>query len=937
MSGTRTWGKWVVWSGLAVGVGLASSCWWNSADRPPPSSASPSWSAQQPTPSSSPAELGRTWHAPLDTRGARTSRYLWWEAERPTRTDFPKHHPFEPATDAEAAVLSGGAWVGASDAGRKLFLEYEVDVSEAATYQLFARKFWSHGPFRWRFDDGPWRVCGTSVALLDEAPLRLHVVANWVELGDVELPSGAHTFRIELLESDGAVAFDAFVLTRDGFTPRGKLKPTASYGAAPEGWVTFDPPSDNFTPTPLDQRALNQEQAGAGGFIRARNGEFLIEGSGERLRFWGMNAGHGVLQLSPEGMRRYARRQAKYGVNLVRLHGPIWREDAFREFDQEKLDRIHRFAAALREQGIYLALSVYFPVWMQIGQNDGFPGYSGQQPFSLAYFSPEFQKVQRGWWRSLLTTVNPHTGLSLAKDPALAMVELVNEDSTLFWTFQPYGTIPMEQSADLERQFGAWLSKKYGDLGATYARWESEPANNDNVAAGRIAFMGLWEMATERHQRAQDTAEFLSRSMRDYYADMQAFLRKELGLEALTVCSNWQTADQRILGPLDDWANSVCDVMDRHGYHSGVHEGEAATYAVRAGNEYEDRSALRIDFSPKPEGQEQSAGLSMPFVEARVNGKPSVVSELGWTWPNRFRAEGPLMTSVYSSLHGLDGPMFFATEAMGWENMLGKFTVSDPATMGVFPAAARAFRKRMVRTAEPVVRGSLTQRSLFALNGVPLASIAALDNLRAKDVPLERTPWSQEKGIDPLAFLIGPIDFEFAAKEDRLQQDDLDAWVDLEKSTVRSKTDELLLNYETGVLEVKAPSLEAVAGFLGSVRTVELPTMRLEIENEYATVALVALDDVPLSESASMLLQVVTEVRNSHWEAHGRKRKTIKDPGGPPLLLRAVHGSFEFTRPDASELKVTALDANGHPTRRRRDGVTRTPMLPGTMYYLIER
>src|SRR5690606_17939417 len=143
----------------------------------------------------------------------------------------------------------------------------------------------------------------------------------------------------------------------------------------------------------------------------------------------------------------------------------------------------------------------------------------------------------------------------------------------------------------------------------------------------------------------------------------------------------------------------------------------------------------------------------------------------------------------------------------GWVSGLGKFSASEPATMGTFPAAARAFRTGMIQRAAPVVHGSLTERALFALNGIPLASAPALDNLRAKDVPLGKTTHDTSRGIDPLAMLVGPVEFALGATENRLEQNDLAEFVNTESRTVRSSTGELLLRYGDGLLEVTAPSL----------------------------------------------------------------------------------------------------------------------------------
>ena len=124
--------------------------------------------------------------------------WIWWEAEAPRSSNFPADNPFSPQTEAAAAALSGKKWIGAENPAKPLFVEYDVTVRRRGVYDFYARKFWRHGPFRWRFDDQPWRTCGANVALLDDVALAKFVNVNWVEVGSVDLPAGRHVLRIEL-------------------------------------------------------------------------------------------------------------------------------------------------------------------------------------------------------------------------------------------------------------------------------------------------------------------------------------------------------------------------------------------------------------------------------------------------------------------------------------------------------------------------------------------------------------------------------------------------------------------------------------------------------------------------------------------------------------------------------------------------------------------
>ncbi|MBD2019101.1 hypothetical protein H6F43_02740, partial [Leptolyngbya sp. FACHB-36] len=378
--------------------------------------------------------------AALTTTRVPSSPYLWWEAENPRATNFPRRNPFAPATAAEATVLSGNAWIGVEGSrSQPLFLEYRVTVPDAKNYFFYTRKFWQHGPFRWRWDDRPWQSVGSSTYLMDSVGLRSGIGANWISLNRVELEAGPHTLRIELTKNDGAAAFDCFALTTDPMQPRGKLKPDQRYSANIPGWFVFDPEADSFGNSPIDLRFLNEAVAGEHGWIRVKGEDFVQEQTGRPVRFWAVNLGREAIDMDVASMQYMAKFLAKRGVNLVRLHTKLWSED--RQIEPETIDRLRTLIATLKAEGIYTGLSIYFPLWLQLTPESGFPGYSGQHPFSLLFFNREFQQMYYGWWRSLLTTPNPRTGLALRDDPAVAMVELVNEDSYFFWTFDPYKSV----------------------------------------------------------------------------------------------------------------------------------------------------------------------------------------------------------------------------------------------------------------------------------------------------------------------------------------------------------------------------------------------------------------------------------------------------------------------------------------------------------------
>jgi hypothetical protein len=855
-------------------------------------------------------------------------RYVWIEGENPKTTNFPAadRHSFAPANDAEAAVLSQGKWLGGE--GKRtapLFAEYEIAVPEAGTYQLYARKFWKHGPYRWRFDKAPWQSVTDEVALLDEGSIRQHVVANWTSAGEVKLAKGTHTLRIESTQNDGAIAFDAFVLTLDPFTPRGKMKPGEKYNRAPEGYFPFEPDADPFRPSPIDLRDLNEKEAGENGWIKAKGEEFVHGKNGETVRFWAQNTGNDALLLDDASLALMARSMAKQGVNLIRLHGPVFGND-WTKADPKHVQSVQRFVRAMKREGIYTALSIYFPLWFR-PQGNQLAGYDGQKnPFATHFFNPDFIRSYRNWWNGLLTTPDPVTGKPLRDDPAVAMVEMVNEDSYFFWTFTPYENVPAPQMAVLEKLFGDWLAKKYGSVAKALQTWGGEAKRGDDAAAGRVGFRPLWEVANVKDARSKDTAAFLTENQRAWYDATYAYLRKDLKYPGLIYGSNWITADPRVLGPLDKYTNAGGDFFDRHGYFDIGHEGEAASYSIRNGHTFSDASALTFPGN----------NFSLPIFDIRYDNKPSTITELNWTPPNRLRADLPLVSAAYGLLQGSDALFFFASASPSWESGIGKFGIRTPVIAGQYPATAYLFRKGLVKPGPVAVEANLRLSNLLNLEGAPVTAPQNLDQLRAADIPGQPKPVDTLSGIDPLSFLVGKVALNFTSEAKPSHTLNLGRYIDREKKVVRSATGELTWDYGQGLVTVDSPMAQGLTGFLSKGR-LATAAVDANVPLEYGSVILVSLDGKPIASSGKILLQVMSQESVYGFQTTGSGKLTITNTGSAPLVVKKFRGTVSLKRPDASSMKVTALDANGYPRQKLSGGASKIELLEDAFYYVIEK
>jgi hypothetical protein len=869
-------------------------------------------------------------------------RFVWWEAEAPAATNFPAQSAFSPANfPSTRALLSGGDWlsIGEPRSGDEAFARYQVGVPADGTYSLWARKLWKHGPFRWRFGADEWQTCGADVELADSVDLAPKLCANWVFLGKVTLPKGAQSFELRLLAEPGqsqTAAFDCFLLTQQLFMPNGKLKPGERYGLADDGFFPYEPGIDPFgSDALLDLRGLNENAAGENGFVRRSVSGFVL-GNGTPVRFWGVNAGRKNAAQPRETVDYLARRLAKLGVNMVRYHGPVFADRDRTAADPEVLDDLFYFVAAMKRQGIYTTISFYFPLWFDIRPDLGIPGYedaANKAPFALLYFDPRMQQIYRGWARSLLTTTNPYTGLALGQDPAVAIAEIINEDTFFFWTFTK-GNIPPVPWQRLERLYADWLKTRYGSLDAARGAWGKERLPEDDPSAGRMGLYDAWDMTSagisaggaDKRTRVSDQVRFLAETQKGFYESTARYFRKDLGARNLISCSNWTVSDPALLDALERYTYTAGDVIDAHGYFEGPQKGEGAGYLVGVGHAFQS-----VAGATSPER------LPLRFVQ--VEGRPQIVSEIGWTNPNRYRADATFLTSAYGSLQGIDGFFFFAVGGNflsdGW---IDKFPVGCPLTAGAFPAAALQYRRGDVEEAANAAYEVVSADDLYGLKGSSLATSAALDELRKAD---RGEAGEASVRFDPLTFYVGRVAREYGPRSHAPEIRDLSRYANAGARTIDSLTGELHWDYGRGLVRVNTPRSQGAAGFLAKAGRIELQDSAIECDNEYASIMVTALDDQPLATSKRILIQAVSEERPYGFRTDGDRITAL---GGPPLGVKRIAAKVWLRTRAPSDVRAIALDGNGYATSKRvvirPDAATSSVEIaldPTSLYHVVER
>jgi hypothetical protein len=700
-----------------------------------------------------------------------------------------------------------------------------------------------------------------------------------------------------------------------------------------KGWFPFKP-SREFSPeSVIDLRSLNETFAGEHGRVVVNGSDFAREGDGKKVRFWAVN--RGPQRVSYAQLQHEARLLAKYGVNMIRLHGKVFTDDG--EADPKAVAFAHDVVAAMKAEGIYTHLSIYFPLWMTPKPDSFLKGYDGKKhPFAALMFNQDFQHKYRSWWKALLTTSSKHTGKPLVDEPALFGAEIQNEDSFFFWTFSDKN-IPDPQLRILETKFGDWLKNRHGSIDRAFETWKERPNGRDAPSGGRVAFRPLWNIANQKTARDKETVEFLTLTQRGFYEKEIANLRS-LGFKGLVCCSNWITASPEVLTPLEKYTYTIGDFIDRHGYFSCNHKGENAEWSIRVGHTFSHRSALKFD----PEQPGKPKLFTHPVMDPTYDGKPSMISETTFTRPNRYRTEAPIFYAAYGALQGTDAIVHFAFDGADWSVKpnfwMQQWTLASPTMMGQFPAAALVFRQTMVPEGNDVEFVHLEVRDLFALGGTKLPQDAAFDELRLAQVPqVERSRYPNAE-ISPLVHFVGRVNTEFFTGVINVAHGRAGDFNDRSKNTVTTPKGNLKLEYGTGLMIIDNPLVQGVIGDLSSKQSHITELLECSSKLVNACFLFVSLDGKPLTESKQMLLQVMSEEKPTDFRAEdlGDGQKRIANIGRDPWLVREIEGRVKFLAKDAASLKITKLDVNGVKTGEAVTGPEIT-LDPRTIYYVVER
>ncbi|MBP7791629.1 MAG: CIA30 family protein [Candidatus Goldbacteria bacterium] len=275
-------------------------------------------------------------------------------------------------------------------------------------------------------------------------------------------------------------------------------------------------PWNDSTNNAVDLSLIVYRNINAEGFVRATSDGHFTVNSG-RIKFWGTNTTFGGNFPSKSNALQAAARLAKYGFNAVRFHHmdmyDIWTgTNPDRTISPAKLDLLDYFIFQLKQKGIYADINLV--VSRPFNRGTDLPAdidliTDWKVRDALGFFDPQTRQLQKDYARDLLTHYNPYTGNSYVNEPAVAFIEINNENglTQAFLSSQLDGLPPYYYNL-LNTQWNNWLKNKYQTQQALETGWGvlNQPPGSEILTNGRFTTGNTTPWVAEFHDTATGSA-----------------------------------------------------------------------------------------------------------------------------------------------------------------------------------------------------------------------------------------------------------------------------------------------------------------------------------------------------------------------------------------------------------------------------------------------
>ncbi len=674
------------------------------------------------------------------------------------------------------------------------------------------------------------------------------------------------------------------------------------------GWFEFVIPDLDTSATVVDMSFLNPEVAGSSGFITVRDGHF-IDGKGERIRFFGTNLTFNSCFPDKETAVAIAARLKKLGMNIVRFHhmdnhsspGGIW-DQTMKELDPGQLEKLDWLVYQLKLHGIYSNLNTH------VSRN--YPGaeYKDRNMFlfgkGLDQFYRPYIEMQKDYAGKLLTHKNPYTGNAYADEPAVAFVEVNNENS-LVDHWRRLTELNPDHKKALTGLWQAWLKSNPSYI--------SKPGYSTEL----ITIIKNYDKATDTGREMlwhflMDTEFSYAKEMTDYY-------RNDLKIHAL-ICET-QASYSGVAGVRRE--AHVSDFIDMHAYWE--HPSFPGTSWSRT--DWNIRNSSMVT--------DKKAGTLPRFGQHRVEGMPLTITEYDHPAPNFFCAEMFPMLNTVAAFQDYDGIYHFTFDAPYGEGRIDNFfsSAGHPLKQIFVPAGAVLFRMGAVKPGTERIRLGLPDDAVAG----ELTKTGESTGFRVTSM---NNIWTRA-GADNALTVLKSMSVDTKAKELKLS-----GQVTIPDGPWVSETGEI--SWDTrdslnAVFKVNAPASKIAIGYIGG-KTVDLGSVTLRMDttkNNWATITLTSLDGKPVEESSKVLLVAAGRVENANWK-WDEKFTTLRDEWGTaPTRAEGIPAKLIFR--GARNFKVHALDPSGKETaevkvvKKGSEQVINIGAQYKTLWYIVTR
>lgn len=661
----------------------------------------------------------------------------------------------------------------------------------------------------------------------------------------------------------------------------------------------------------FSQFVTNVPAGGYGRVIVNSEGHLAFEKQPDhRVTFFGCS----IIQLakynSREEIMRMAQMIRRQGYNIVRLHflDHFLTEKSTKdlEFTPQGLDRLDYWVYCLKQNGIYLYLDA-MTSWRGYKKDYPWTPQAEANDFKGRIF---FDDAVKTHWKEgvekLLCHVNPYTGMTLAKDPAVAFILFFNEQEVgLGNRVSPFLAVPWRK----------WLKDKYKDRETLARAWTDNSgkmllAANENFE--NIPLFTLESMSGST-PRAFDSCLFLyeiHKNLLDWYEKTI----KELGYGGLTTQYDYM----RNLG-MQVLRNQLMAVS-MHGYHS-----HPLNY-MNTGSIVWQISSISAE-----------APCFRTMAVTRYGNRPFLITEYGHAFWDRYRYEEGLVMGAYTRLQNTDLIMAH-TEPVEDRISLPIYSFSigrDPVARASQVITWLAFMAGMVKPSPHYVEIELPEKVVFskgnyamAVSG-PQSKLALVTGLGIAtdkgplpfglksiktDMRLPLFGYSSTINHEGYTEVVDGADAsgELASVLQKMKETGL---LDKNNRTnpgqgiFESDTAEILLNSPNKYIQVVTPQMEGIASV--SPKGIKLCNLSVEYSSVPASIVIAAIDGATLEQSRRLLLVYSTDAYNSGMTFSDNTCRRLEKVGGLPVLMKTGILKLTLKNKNAEKLKVWSLGMNG--------------------------